>query len=219
MDKAEFLAGLLKGLTQYTNTLAANDDKGFTEHYDKIRGDPKHLKQSLDVASLAVHASKNRYRNVLGASESFDRGVCAALGFLRARRQPADAARAGSGCASGRLAGEGAGWAAGGVFVRSHAEALCPSNMPHPRPRPPTVQRTTTPASSSRMAKSATTSTGTGSRASRTEAATSQHRVRPHSPQRRPPPRLKGRPSFRRAATPRGEHTRTRAHAQPAHRG
>jgi len=70
MDKAEFLAGLLKGLTQYTNTLAANDDKGFTEHYDKIRGDPKHLKQSLDVASLAVHAPKNRYRNVLAYDHS-----------------------------------------------------------------------------------------------------------------------------------------------------
>jgi len=70
MEKAEFLAGLLKGLTGYTNTLAANDDKGFTEHYDKIRGDPKHLSQSLDVASLAVNAPKNRYRNVLAYDHS-----------------------------------------------------------------------------------------------------------------------------------------------------
>lgn len=66
LQKAEFLAGLLKGLTGYVETLAANNDKGYTEHYDKIRGDPKHLSQSLDAARLELNADKNRYRNVLG---------------------------------------------------------------------------------------------------------------------------------------------------------
>ena len=72
MEKAEFLAGLLKGLSGYITKLAANNNQGYTQHYDKIRSDKRHLSQSLEQASRDLNAEKNRYRNVLGKNFSLN---------------------------------------------------------------------------------------------------------------------------------------------------
>jgi len=61
--KAEFLAGLLKGLKGFVGKLEENNNAGFSERYSKLR--TVGTDQPVDHAKLGLNENKNRYRNVL----------------------------------------------------------------------------------------------------------------------------------------------------------
>lgn len=62
--RVEYLAGLLKGLTAYSNTLAANDGKGFADGFSALN--EAGVGNACKAAQDPENISKNRYKNVPG---------------------------------------------------------------------------------------------------------------------------------------------------------
>lgn len=62
--RVEYLAGLLKGLTAYSNTLAANDGKGFADGFSVLH--EAGVGNACKAAQDPENVPKNRYRNVPG---------------------------------------------------------------------------------------------------------------------------------------------------------
>ena len=62
--RAEYLAGLLKGLTAFSDTLTADSGKGFADGFAALKG--AGVGHTSLAAQDAENVHKNRYRNVPG---------------------------------------------------------------------------------------------------------------------------------------------------------
>lgn len=62
--RVEYLAGLLKGLTAYSNTLSADDGKGFADGFSALH--EAGVGNACKAAQDPENVPKNRYRNVPG---------------------------------------------------------------------------------------------------------------------------------------------------------